>query len=303
MKHFLEIDDLSREEILEVLNLSFTDSPPRVLEGISLALVFEKPSLRTRNSTEAAIFQLGGHPVYIGSQEVGIDQRESAEDVARTLASYHGFIGARVFEHSTLSRMIHAIDGMSSEVAVINLLSDSSHPCQALADLATIKSHFGLSSGIKVAYVGDSNNVARSLSMGCLSLGMEVGIASPATYSFSSDEQDELSRLGRINFGTDPSSIVEGAHVIYTDVWTSMGQEEERSARQLDFDGFCVDSALVSLADKDAVVMHCLPAHDGEEISREVLESSASVIWEQARNRMNVMRGLLLFMSGVRPRS
>lgn len=303
MRHFLEIDDLSREEILEVLNLALIDSPPKVLKGTSLALVFEKPSLRTRNSTEAAIFQLGGHPVYISSQEVGIDKRESAEDVARTLASYHGYIGARVFEHSTLSRMARAIDGISSEVAVINLLSDSSHPCQTLADLVTIKSHFGLSSGLKVAYVGDSNNVARSLSIGCLSLGMEVGIASPAAYSFSLGEQEQLALLGRINFGTDPASIVEGAHVIYTDVWTSMGQEEERSIRLKDFAEFCVDRTLVSRGDKGAIVMHCLPAHDGEEISREVLESPAAVVWEQARNRMNAMRGLLLFMSGVRPRS
>ncbi|NNN20162.1 MAG: ornithine carbamoyltransferase [Acidimicrobiaceae bacterium] len=303
MKHFLEIDDLSKEEILEVLELSRVLSPPKVLSDVSVGLVFEKPSLRTRNSCESAIFQLGGLPVSMVSGEVGLDKRESAEDVARTLASYHGYIGARVFAHSTLQRMASALDSSGSDTGIINLLSDASHPCQALADLATIQSHFGFQPGLKVAYVGDSNNVTRSLAIGCLMMGMDVSISSPTDYGFSRAERERLRLIGNVGFFTDPQQGIAGADVVYTDVWTSMGQEEERQQRLSDFAEFTVDSVLMSKARRGAIVMHCLPAHEGEEISREVLESKASVVWEQAQNRMHVMRGLFLFMSGVRPRS
>jgi len=303
MKHFLEIDDLSKEEIAEVLDLSELVAPPRVLSDMSVGLVFEKPSLRTRNSSEAAVYQLGGLPVSMVSGEVGIDKRESAEDVARTLASYHGFIGARVFAHSTLGRMAKAIDAAGSETGIINLLSDHSHPCQALADLATVRNHFGFRPGVKVAFIGDSNNVARSLTIGCLMMGLDVAIGSPESYGFDDAERARFQALGNVTFFSDPGRAVEGAQAVYTDVWASMGKEEEHQQRLKDFVGFTVDSDLMSRAGEDAIVMHCLPAHDGEEISREVLESAASVVWEQARNRMNVMRGLFLFMSGVRPRS
>lgn len=303
MRHFLEIDDLSRHEILEVLELSLIEAPPKVLDNLSVGLVFEKPSLRTRNSCESAIFQLGGHPVSMTAGEVGIDKRESAEDVARTLASFHAFIGARVFAHSVLERMATVLDEMGAETRLINLLSDHSHPCQALADLATIQRHFGFAPGIKVAYVGDGNNVTRSLALGCLSVGLKVVVASPAGYSFETSEQEELCEKGEIEFVEDPYQAVAGADVIYTDVWTSMGQEGERQQKLKAFVGYCVDESLIAAAKSDAIVMHCLPAHDGEEISRGVLESSASVVWEQAKNRMKVMRGLLLFANGVRPRS
>ncbi len=303
MKHFLEIDDLSKEEILEILELSRLASPPKVLADVSVGLVFEKPSLRTRNSCEAAVFQLGGLPVSMVSGEVGIDKRESAEDVARTLASYHGYVGARVFAHSTLTRMAGAIDKIGSDVGIINLLSDTSHPCQTLADLATIKSHFGIHPGLRVAYVGDSNNVARSLSLGCIELGLNLAIASPKDYWFAEPERERLGSTGLVEFHSDPGEAVGDADVVYTDVWTSMGQEKERERRLSDFSGFMVDADLMSKARSNAIVMHCLPAHEGEEISREVLESSAAVVWEQAQNRMHVMRGLFLFMSGVRPRS
>lgn len=303
MRHFLDIDDLSREEILEVLELSRLVSPPKVLSDSSVGLVFEKPSLRTRNSCESAIFQLGGLPVSMVAGEVGIDRRESAEDVARTLASYHKFIGARVFAHDTLTRMAAAADSVGAAVGVVNLLSDYSHPCQALADLATIQSHFGLREGLKVAFVGDSNNVTRSLSAGCLMMGLKVSVASPEKYWFSVSEREAFQARGSAVFTSDPAEAVSDADVVYTDVWTSMGQEEERDKRLADFSGFTVDSALMSYAGRNAIVMHCLPAHEGEEITREVLESRASVVWEQAQNRMHVMRGLFLFMSGVRPRS
>ena len=303
MKHLLEIDDLSKAELLEILELSRVASPPKVLTDVSVGLVFEKPSLRTRNSCEAAVFQLGGLPVSMVSGEVGIDKRESAEDVARTLASYHRYIGARVFAHSTLTRMVSAVDKLGSDVGIVNLLSDASHPCQALADLATIQTHFGFHPGLKIAYIGDSNNVIRSLSLGCLMLGLKVSIASPEGYWFEELERERLKSMGAVEFYVDPAEAVMGADVVYTDVWTSMGQERERDRRLSDFSGFTVDSNLMAEAGSNAIVMHCLPAHEGEEISRDVLESSASVVWEQARNRMNVMRGLFLFMSGVRPRS
>lgn len=302
MRHVLEIDDFSAAEIIEILALSELSAYPKVLSGKSVALLFEKPSLRTRNSTEAAVVQLGGFPVSMTSGEVGIDTRESAEDIARTLASYHGFIGARVFDHQILERMADSIDAMGADSGVINLLSDASHPCQALADLATITSHFGSGSGVKVAYVGDSNNVARSLAIGSLLLGMKVAVASPPGYGFSAQDVSRLEMLGDIEFCLDPTQAVDGADAIYTDVWTSMGQEEERSRRLEDFRGFTVDSELVRSAKGGAIVMHCLPAHDGEEITREVLESSASAVWEQAQNRMNVMRGLFLFLKGHRTR-
>ena len=303
MKHFLEIDDLSREEILEVLELSSAASPPKVLSDSTVGLVFEKPSLRTRNSCESAVFQLGGLPVSMVAGEVGIDQRESAEDVARTLASYHQYIGARGFAHSTLIRMAAAVDSIGADAGIINLLSDRAHPCQALADLATIRSHFGLKDGLKVAFIGDSNNVARSLSIGCLTMGLEVSVASPKRYWFSESERRALKEIGNISFSSDPAEAASGADVVYTDVWTSMGQEVEREERLQDFHGFTVDANLMACAGDDAIVMHCLPAHEGEEISRDVLESPASVVWEQAQNRMHVMRGLFLFMNGVRPRS
>lgn len=303
MKRFLEIDDLSKDELLEVLDLSLLQDVPKVLADQSVALIFEKPSLRTRNSCEAAIFQLGGHPVSMVLGEVGIDHRESAEDIARTLSGYHSFIGARVFAHSTLTRMEKAIDQIGAGIPVINLLSDTSHPCQALADLATIQAHFGFHPSLKVAYVGDSNNVTRSLAKGCLMVGLNVAIASPAGYAFSAFEKERLSELGRVEFFSDPIEAVQNADVVYTDVWTSMGQEDEARQRLEAFTGFTIDSKLMSNAKREAIIMHCLPAHEGEEISRDVLESPASVVWEQARNRMNVMRGLFLFMSGIRPRS
>lgn len=299
MKHFFEMSDLKKEDIIRILDLSLLKDPPQVLQGESVGLVFEKPSLRTRNSSEVAVHQLGGHPISMVGGEVGLDKRESAEDVARTLASYHRFIGARVFAHNTLVRMADAIDQLGLDVGVINLLSDDSHPCQALADLATIRSHFGFGSDVSVSYIGDSNNVARSLAIGCLTVGIKVAIASPPDYAFTVSERARLERLGNISFTSVPEEAVNQSNVIYTDVWTSMGREDEKLKRISDFNGFTVDENLISYASPDSIVMHCLPAHDGEEISRSLLESESSAVWEQAGNRMNVMRGLFLFMCGV----
>ena len=277
-RDFLDVTDLSVDELVEVLDLSERDQWPRPLEGKGVALLFEKPSARTRNSSEVAVFQLGGHPVTLRGDEVGIDTRETAEDLGRTLSGYHAAIAARVFDHSRLWRLAQA-----ASVPVVNLLSDDSHPCQALADVLTLRQHFGDLAGRVVAYVGDYNNVTRSLEQAATALGMEVRIATPEGYGP----------------GGSIADAVKNADAIYTDVWTSMGQEAETKARQAAFAGFTVDDDLMAQAAADAVFLHCLPAHRGEEVSASVLEGPQSLVWKQAENRMHVMRGLFLFLLGA----
>jgi ornithine carbamoyltransferase len=295
VRHLLEIDDLTPGELIQVLDLSEQASPPQVLAGKGAALVFEKPSLRTRSSTEMAVVQLGGHPVMIGAAEVGLGVRETPEDVVRTLAGYHAVVAARVFEHEKLERMA-ALDA----VPVVNLLSDLGHPVQALADLLTLRQRFGRLEGLTVAYVGDPNNVSRSLSLAAAMTGMTIRIASPAGYPNPEADTDRVRALGGTIELTDrPAEAVAGAHAVYTDVWASMGKEDEAEARRRAFEGFTVDSALFAGADPSAVFLHCLPAHRGEEVSAELLESSRSLVWPQAANRMHSMRGLLAFLLGV----
>jgi ornithine carbamoyltransferase len=291
MRHFLEIDDLSPDELAQVLDLSQGDAP-KVLAGKGAALVFEKPSLRTRNSSEMAVVQLGGHPVHIGAAEVGLGTRETPEDVVRTLAGYHAVVAARVFEHEKLERMA-AID----VVPVVNLLSDLAHPVQALADLLTLRQHFGRLEGLTVAYVGDPNNVSRSLSFGLALSGAAVRIASPVGYPVPEADLERVRALGgAIETTNDPIDAVRGVDAVYTDVWASMGKEDEAEARRRAFEGFTVDGLLMSDAAPHAVFLHCLPAHRGEEVEAEVLESPKSLVWPQAENRMHTMRGLLSFL-------
>lgn len=293
MRHLLEIDDLSADELGRVLSLAASGDVPTPLAGRGVALVFEKPSARTRNSMELATVQLGGHPVYIRPEEVGIETRETAEDVIRTLGCYHELVAARVFSHRVLERMA-AVDA----VPVINLLSDEAHPMQALADLLTIRQIFGDTPDLTVTYVGDANNVWRSLAIGCAMLGIESRLSSPAGYGPSADDLDRVAASGP---GTqvveDPHEAVSDAHVVYTDVWTSMGQEGERAERLAAFEGFGVDAAMMGRADEGAVFLHCLPAHRGEEVSDDVLEGPSSRVWQQAENRMHAARGLLWWMS------
>jgi ornithine carbamoyltransferase len=292
MRHLLEVDDLSANEVAEVLDLAELASPPQVLAGKGAALVFEKPSLRTRSSTEMAVVQLGGHPVMISAAEVGLGVRETPEDVIRTLAGYHAVVAARVFEHEKLERMA-ALDA----APVVNLLSDLSHPLQALADLLTLRQHFGALEGLTVAYVGDANNVSRSLAIGAALTGMHVRMASPAGYACPDVDADRVRALGGTIELTDrPVDAVAGAHAVYTDVWASMGKEDEAEARRGAFEGFTVDSALLDAAGPDAVFLHCLPAHRGEEVSAGLLESPRSLVWQQAANRMHAARGLLAFL-------
>ena len=289
MKHLLEIDDLSGEDIGAVLDLSEAPTPPQVLAGKGAALVFEKPSLRTRNSTEMAVVQLGGHPVMIGAAEVGLGSRETPEDVIRTLAGYHAVVAARVFEHEKLERMA-ALD----VVPVVNMLSDTAHPLQALADLLTLRQRFGRLEGLIVAYIGDANNVSRSLSFAAALTGITMRLASPPGYQCPDVDADHVRALGgTIDLFDRPEDAIAGADAVYTDVWASMGKEEEAEARRRAFEGFTVDSALLAQAGANAVFLHCLPAHRGEEVSAELMESERSLVWKQAENRMHTARGLL----------
>jgi len=292
MRHLLEIDDLSVDELLAVLDLAETPEPPQVLAGKGMALVFEKPSARTRNSMEMAVVQLGGHPVTIRGEEVSLDVRESVEDVTRTLACYHAAIGARVFEHAKVERMA-AVD----RVPVVNLLSDDGHPMQALADVLTMRQHLGPLEGRSVAYVGDGNNVCRSLALAAGMVGMEVRVASPPGYVLRPEDVDRIKAAGIEPMLTHRADeAVAGADVIYTDVWTSMGQEAEAEKRRTEFEGFTVDDTLLDRAGADAVFLHCLPAHRGQEVTGAVADGPRSLIWAQAENRMHAARGLLAWI-------
>ena len=292
MRHLLEIDDLAANEVLDVLDRAQAASLAPVLAGRGMALIFEKPSARTRNSMEMAVVQLGGHPVTIRGDEVGLDVRESVEDVTRTLACYHSAIGARVFEHNKVERMA-AVDA----VPVVNLLSDAGHPMQALADLLTIRQELGAFEGRIVTYVGDGNNVCRSLVLAAGAVGMEVRVATPPGYELSATDLDRI-RLAGIEpeLFDRPADAVAGSDVVYTDVWTSMGQEAEAASRRRAFEGFTVDDRLLGGAQPKAIFLHCLPAHRGEEAAASVVDGPQSRIWHQAANRMHAARGLLSWL-------
>jgi ornithine carbamoyltransferase len=295
VRHLLEVDDLTRDELREVLALAGAPEPPQVLAGQGMALLFEKPSTRTRNSMEMAVVQLGGHPLTIRPDEVGLDVRETVEDVTRTLCCYHAAIGARVFAHTKLERMVAV-----SSVPVVNMLSDDAHPLQALADVLTLAQELGgvdALEGRTIAYVGDGNNVARSLALAAGMVGMEVRIATPAGYELPARDLERIRAAGIEPVCTHlPTEAVDGADAVYTDVWASMGQEAEANLRREAFAGFTVDAALMVGAAPDAVFLHCLPAHRGEEVSSEVLEGPQSRIWPQAANRMHAARGALAWL-------
>lgn len=301
-RHFLEVDDVSSEELDEVLGLAELSPPPPALSGRGVALLFEKPSNRTRNSCEIAVFQLGGHPVTIRGEDVGMGTREAIEDVARTLGCYHAVLGARVNDHSSLEGLAAALDRESMAVPVVNLLSDLGHPCQALADLLTLKERLGSLRGRTLTYVGDSNNVLRSLGLACAMADVTVKVASPPGFE---PDDSYLSRVGdlggEMQVFEDPAEAVRGADAVYTDVWVSMGQEEQAGSRKQAFSGYTVDERLMDLAAPHAAVLHCLPVHRGEEVSAEVVDGPRSAVWQQAANRMHSMRGLLLWLMGAGP--
>ena len=282
MKHLLSMRDLSAADVADILALS-EQTAPRILRDKGVALYFEKPSSRTRNSMELATAQLGGHPVYIQPAELGIGERESVPDVTRTLACYHSIIAARVFDHELLEQMA-AVDA----APVLNMLSGTDHPLQTLADLLTIKQLLGHLEGARVAFIGEGNNVSRSLAEGCSLVGAEFVIASPRGHGLK----------GAI---TDPSEAVRGADIVYTDVWVSMGGEDSDERRAL-FEPYQVDEALMSLA-PNAWFMHCLPARRGEEVTAPVIDGQRSAVWRQAENRMHTARGAMLWMLGVKPQT
>jgi ornithine carbamoyltransferase len=291
-RHLLEIDDLTADELHRVLDLAEDPAPNQVLAGKGVALVFQKPSARTRNSMEMAVVQLGGHPVSVRGDEVGIDTRESAEDVVRTLACYHAAVGARVFSHGVLERMATV-----SPVPVVNLLSDEAHPLQALADLLTLRQEWGGFEGRVLAYVGDGNNVCRSLGLAGALAGLEVRAACPPGYDVPPLHADRLKALGAEVITTArPEEAVAGADAVYTDVWASMGQEDSAGDRRRAFEGFGVDERLMAAASPGALFLHCLPAHRGEEVAAAVVDGPASRVWAQAANRMHAARGLLRFL-------
>jgi ornithine carbamoyltransferase len=279
VKDLLAIRDLSASDLRSLLDLS-TKPAARVLQDKGVALYFEKPSARTRNSMEMAAAQLGGHPVYLQPAELGIGTRESVEDVTRTLGCYHSIIAARVFDHALLERMAAV-----NAAPVLNMLSATDHPLQALADLLTIEQLLGRIEGTKVAFVGEAHNVARSLAEGCALLGAEFVIASPEGYGFDGESIRQV---------IDPTEAVAGADIVYTDVWVSMGDEhsEEKLAALAPYQ---VNDALMARA-PGAHFLHCLPAHRGEEVSAGVIDGPRSAVWKQAENRMHTARGAMLWM-------
>lgn len=294
----LDVVDLDPGEARDVLTLA--DRPPsslgRPLDGQGAALIFEKPSNRTRQSMEMAVVQLGGHPVYTRGEEVGFDTREPVEDIARIMSGYHALIAARVHDHRVAARLAAAAD-----VPVVNMLSDWSHPLQAFADALTMQHHLGDLAGKTVAYVGDYNNVSRSLAEICLMLEMRVRLGCPVGFGASPAELERLSLIGSVEQSQRPHDAVAGAHAVHTDTWVSMGQEDDKDARRRQFEGFRVDEAMMADADGGAVFMHCLPAYRGFEVTAEVIDGPRSVVIEQGHNRMHSARGLLAHVLGVRP--
>jgi ornithine carbamoyltransferase len=300
-KDLLSISDLNREEIQVLISDAIDmkhDGWLSVLDRKILALVFEKPSLRTRVSFEVAMRQLGGYTINLSQAEVGLGTREPAEDVARVLCRQVDAIAARTFSHRTVETLARY-----SDVPVINALSDVEHPCQALADLLTIYEKKGELNGLTLAYIGDGNNIASSLMLAASIMGINFRIASPPGYAVPGGILNQAKEYAADSdsaiFCTEkPQLAVEGADIVYTDVWTSMGQEAETEQRRKDFAGFQVNRELLNMAKEDAIFMHDLPAHHGEEVTTDVFNSSQSVVFDQAENRMHAQKALLAGMLG-----
>lgn len=288
MRQLLRIADLSAEELCTILDLA--SGRPHVLDsGQGIALYFEKPSARTRNSIELASAQLGLHPVYLQPQELGLGTRESVPDVTRTLACYHRVIAARVVAHGLLEQMAAV-----GAAPVLNMLSGTDHPLQALADLKTIEELCGRIEGVKIAFVGDGdNNVARSLAEGCALLGAALTIAAPAEYQLKDAPAD-------VHQTEDPVAAVRGADIVYSDVFISMGQDDQRERRLRELAGYQVNAELMAHA-PDAHFLHCLPAHRGEEVTAEVIDGPQSRVWDEAENRLHAQKAVMAVLIGGEP--
>jgi len=298
LRHFINSTDISADELRKVLQLSTIsiEDLGRPLAGLGAALIFEKPSNRTRHSMEMAVVQLGGHPVYTRGEEVGFDVRETVEDITKVMGGYHGILAARVFDHNIVRRMAD-----SSSVPVVNMLSDRQHPLQGLADVLTMQQQLGDLVRKTVCYVGDYNNVARSLAQASALLGMHVRLGCPNGYAAEDGELQALEKLGAASVSQfdNVKDAVRGAHAVHTDVWTSMGQESETNKREKAFANFQVTEAVMRDAAANAIFMHCLPAHRGMEVAAEVIDGPRSKVFEQAHNRMHAARGLLAFLMGA----
>jgi len=300
-RHLISVADLSPRDVQRVVDVALQTKNGQsvsILGGKTLALLFEKPSLRTRVSFDVAMQQLGGHALYLSPAEVGLGEREPVADVARVLSRYVDAIAARTFKHETVEELARWAD-----VPVINALSDGEHPCQALADLLTIYEKKDRWRGLVLAFVGDGNNVARSLMLGSAMVGMEFRIASPQGYCVSRALVDKAESLAAASGAAvvcveSPQEAVRGADVVYTDVWASMGQEKEQAERRRAFSGYQVNAELLALASPDAIVMHDLPAHRGEEIADEVIEGPQSVVFDQAENRLHAQKAVLALILG-----
>ncbi len=302
MKDFLSIADLSRGEILELIEIAIDLKEKRkagkvteLLKNKSLAMIFEKSSTRTRVSFEVGMTDLGGHALYLNPRDIQIGRGETIEDTARTLSRYvHGII-ARVYSHETVARL-----AASASVPVINALSDREHPCQIIADFMTIQEYKGKLEGLKFAWVGDGNNVCNSAMLGCALVGMEFTAACPKEYEPSTEFIEKAKALGgKITISNDPKEAVKNADVIYTDVWVSMGDEEEKEKRFKAFEGYQVNNELLALAKPNVMVEHCLPAHRGEEITDEVLDGPHSAAFDEAENRLHAHKAIVLKLMGL----
>jgi ornithine carbamoyltransferase len=304
MKHFVSIASCSVAELEHLLDVSArlkkqlcdTGRNDPILAGKTLAMIFEKPSLRTHVAFGVAMTQLGGSGMILRDDEVGLGRREPVKDVARVLSGMCDGIMARTFEHQKMLDL-----AKFATVPVINGLTDYSHPCQAMADLMTMREKFGDIAGRTMAFIGDGNNVARSLSVACGKLGVRFILASPAGYELPSADMDRImAQVPTMDFQTthSPAEAVKEADVVYTDTWISMGQEDDKERRERDFSGYIVDEKLMKSAPKHAIVMHCLPAYRGKEISEEVFESAQSVVFDEAENRLHFQKGLLAVLMG-----
>lgn len=302
MKHLLKLSDLSPSDIYEILNLAdqlkydqHHGIPHRRLEGKTLVTIYEKRSTRTRISFEAGMFQLGGMAFYLGGKESQVGRGEPIEDTARTLSRYCDGIMMRTFDQTVVEKL-----AQYATVPVINGMTDYSHPCQVLADLMTIREKHAHLDGLKLAYIGDGDNMCQTLIVGGLKCGMKVSIATPQAYRPKQEFFDFATSDPDYEFfwTDDPAEAVKDADVVFTDVWVSMGKEAEAEERKRAFQGYCVDDALLSLAKPDCMIQHCLPAHRGEEITSEVFEAHQQEIFDEAENRLHVQKAIMCILMG-----
>ncbi|MCH8222233.1 MAG: ornithine carbamoyltransferase [Chloroflexi bacterium] len=299
MRSYLSVTDLAPDEIIEVLDRAAAlkmGTPSNALEGKVGVLIFEKPSLRTKLSFDVGISRLGGRAIYFSPEETEIDVRESAEDIARVVSRMADFAVVRTFEHSAIERFDAA-----ATVPVVNALTDLEHPCQALADLQTIREVRGGFTGFKIAYIGDGNNMAASLALAVASVGGEIEIASPDGYQLKAEMARKAGEIAAItgasvSFVNSPEDAVAGASIVYTDVWVSMGQESEAAVRKKDFAGYQVNEQLLDLAEPDVKFMHDMPVHPGEEVSEGMMDDPRAIVFDQAENRLHAQAGLLDFL-------